>query len=132
MIDQKKILLVEDNDEFRKSLKWILESEGFLVFEAENAEHAKNVLNLEQMDVVISDHQMAGINGPQLFSWILESKIDVYFILMTGLGDMTKIKQARDLGVHGFISKPFSKEEVIGSIQSVLQRKVNHEPLKIV
>lgn len=132
-ISDKKILLVEDDNSFRKLLKTFLEREGFDVREAENGLVAKTILDLNEntFDLVISDIKMPQLDGVQLVEHTKTIRPNLKFILMTGFSDILEAQQAYEHGADGFLPKPFEKNmfllEVIELISGVSLLKQNKE-----
>ncbi len=114
-----RILLVEDNNEMRGALKSTLTLAGYAVTEAEHGRIAQNKLKLEEFDLVISDFQMAHMNGIELLKWIKENK-NLPVILITGFSQLLETQTASSLGASGFLTKPFSYKEVLKVIQKVM------------
>ncbi len=121
MSDKKKILIVEDSKEFRKSLRWILEPKGFEVTEAESGEEAKTHISSSIFDLIISDLRMPKLDGIQLHQWMKETNKNTPFIVMTGHGNISNTQIAHEHGMQGFIPKPFTKEEVLESVELILK-----------
>ena len=70
MTQGQRILLVEDDEIFRSTLKGVLEQCGYKVTEAPNGKVAQNIFNLEEFEAVISDIRMPELTGIQLLHWI--------------------------------------------------------------
>ena len=68
----KKVLLVDDDDVFRESVKLALESRGKIVREAADAIMAIQIVSREQIDLVITDLRMAGVDGAELIRRLRE------------------------------------------------------------
>ncbi len=123
MNNKKKILIVEDSEGFRKSLKWILEPENFEIIEAEDGAHAKDIIKNSLPDLIISDLQMPNLDGVQLHTWVKKNKLAIPFIAMTGHGDVSNTQDAHARGMQGFITKPFSGEDIIESVKLIFENQ---------
>lgn len=104
----KKLLLVDDDEVFCKSIKKILEKSGYSVVTAKNGEEARNLFPLENVDAVISDIHMPGqVSGIELFHFVKKTRA-VPVILMTGFATLAETREAHNMGVAGFLAKPFN------------------------
>jgi putative nucleotidyltransferase with HDIG domain len=111
-----RILVVDDDDQFRPALEMGLEDRGFLVACANGAEEAKKLLNsTEKFDAVVSDIQMPGTNGIELLKWIKANR-PLPVILMTGFTEMLETLEAAQCGATGFLSKPFKHEDLVAAL----------------
>ena len=114
----KKVLIVEDDQFFREAIRDLLKKK-FIVFEAPNGKSAKEILTLQELDLVISDIQMPGLTGLELLEWSKEHK-PVPFIIMTGFSMALETQSAFDLGAKGFIAKPFKNADLLATISNVI------------
>ncbi len=130
------ILLVDDDEFFRKAVRLILEQERWGVAEAPNGKVAKDILSVGKFDVVISDIQMPHLNGVELLEWIIQFK-KTPVILMTGFSHILETQKAFELGACSFVTKPFKDTDIIAAIKKILQpnqedekvSKVTHDDL---
>lgn len=114
----KKILVVEDDQFFREAIRDLLKKK-FVVLEAPNGKSAKDILSVQDIDVVLTDIQMPGLTGIELLEWAKEVK-PVPFVMMTGFSMVLETKTAYELGARGFIAKPFKNSELLTIIDSVI------------
>lgn len=121
MAEKLTIIIVEDSQEFRKSLRWILEPKGYSVIEAEDGLQAKDIITQFNPQLIISDLKMPKLDGLQLHRWLKESAKNIPFIIMTGHGELTNTQMAIEQGMQGFIPKPFSQEDVLESVNLALK-----------
>lgn len=82
----KTILLVDDNSDFRESVRDILEEEGYEVIDVEDGRYALPVIEKEQIDLLLTDILMPDIEGIELAMRTKELKPDLKIIGMTGGG----------------------------------------------
>lgn len=106
-----KILLVDDNDPFRKALERLLARVlGHDVWALSNLEDAKAALLGGEFDILITDTEMpSGWEGPALIDLALEKKPNVRCVLMSG--NPENEKKAREHNVD-FIQKPFDLDDL--------------------
>lgn len=136
-LSKKQLLLVEDDDTFRKVMRTAVEMLGFEVREAENGLVAKTIFDLKPnaFDLIISDVRMAELDGIGLLKHVRQNNKDVKFILMTGFSELIEAQQAYQIGANEFLAKPFRLEnfkKVIASVfapkPEVKQEKKPEEP----
>jgi response regulator of citrate/malate metabolism len=107
-----KVLIVEDDPmvaEFNK--RYLKEIRGFsLAGIVHNAKDASEFLEKEQVNLILLDVYMPGMNGLELLHYIRERKMAVDVILITAAADTEKIQSALRLGVADYLIKPFEFE----------------------
>lgn len=106
-----KVLLVEDDEIFRATIKRSLKKKSCEVTEAENGKVAKEMMLLSQFDLVISDIQMPHFSGVDLLEWIKKNH-PTPVVLMTGFSQILETKNASDMGADGFLAKPFKESDL--------------------
>lgn len=126
LTELKKILVVEDDESFRKTISDVL-SGNFEVLTAPNGISAREILSIQKVDVVVSDVQMPGFSGLELLEWSATNN-PVPFVIMTGFSTLFETRSAHDLGAKGFISKPFKISELTLLLNKIL---VPPNPLKM-
>lgn len=114
----KKILIVEDDISLSTTLKNLLQREGFNVQAVTDGVAAKNLIALEDFELVISDIRVPNLNGIQLLHHIKRTK-EIPVILMTGFSEISEAKEAYDLGAKGFLPKPFGKGDLLNQLSGI-------------
>lgn len=111
-----KILLVEDAGTMRKMEVRILNQLGFHnIVEAKDGNDAIEKIEASlNIDLVISDWAMPGMDGHELLCWIRghEQFKDLPFLMATGHGDKAYVATAMESGANGVVAKPFSPDEL--------------------
>lgn len=123
---KKKILIVEDDQLFREALGDFLRKK-FDVSEAANGKNAKEIIESQDFDLVISDIQMPQWTGLDLLSWSIKNK-PIPFIIMTGFSLILETNSAFELGAKGFIAKPFKNSELLLTIEAILNEVEKKSP----
>jgi putative nucleotidyltransferase with HDIG domain len=118
--DGFKILIVDDNELFRKTLAGCLEKKKYLVSQAVDGSVAKEIILLDKFDLIISDIQMPHFSGLDLLQWVKERQ-KTPVVLMTGFSQALETKKAHDLGADDFLVKPFKDAE----LQEIVLKFVN-------
>jgi len=117
---KRRILVVDDEIALLDIIEKTLEGLGFSVTRASDGNAAKNLLTIEDFDIVLSDIRMPNLNGIELLHFIKRMK-QTPVILMTGFSDMLDTKDALELGAKGFLPKPFKRLDLAELIESILK-----------
>lgn len=113
-----KILIVDDEESIRKTLKSRLEREGYHVLIAVSAEEAEMQLSRERnISVVITDVRMPGKDGVTLLSEQKPLHPEKKFIIMTGHGEKSTAVTALKNGASDYLEKPFEMDEILHSVK---------------
>ncbi len=118
------ILIVDDESSIRDMLRMALESNGFNVDEASNANLAQEKINQNTTDLLLLDWMMPGTSGVELVRRLRkeDSTRQLPIIMLTAKdGDEHSI-QALDTGADDFITKPFSPKALIARVKAMLRR----------
>jgi CheY-like chemotaxis protein len=123
----KKILVIDDEELIIKSLRKLLEKNGFTVFVAKNGQDAIIMAEEENFDLIIADIRMPGINGVDTIQSIYENlrknklqKVPTIFI--TGYADEKNKQRAEALEPIAYIYKPFDIEELVNKVKKNLSK----------
>ncbi len=106
------ILLVDDDESLLRLMAIRLKGEGFEVLSAAGGQDALKILASKNVDIVLSDLRMPGLDGLSLFEEIMAMKKNVPVILMTAHGTIQDAVQATQRGVFGFLTKPIDHNEL--------------------
>ena len=119
--DEKKIkvLLVDDEEDFRVAASRALERQGFSVAQARSGEQALRVIRSEAPDVVVLDLRMDGIDGIQTLMEIRKSQVDLPVIILTGHGRYEDALAGIRMKVVDFVQKPVDMQDLGNRIRSV-------------
>lgn len=123
-----KILIVEDNESFRKMLELNLESAGFSFSSFENAEDAISEFNRDIFSIGVFDLKLPGMDGVELLTKILKIAPDFPVIIITAYGDIETSVWAVKNGAWDFIQKPFDPDILIKKIRVALEEKTYELP----
>lgn len=120
---KKRILLIEDDDFVRESLKMNLIDFGFEAVEAKNGFEAQDIFKAQKFDAVISDINMPKMTGIEFLSWLRLEKHFTPVVLITGFANLFETKEALEHGANDFLPKPFSRQE----LKNVLDRLLDSQ-----
>ncbi len=123
-----RILVVDDEEKIRRSLRGVLSDEGYEVSEAADGLAALAVLEAEEPDLVILDVWLPEMDGLALLERIRERRRDLPAIVICGHANVEAAVRATRLGAADFIEKPFSLEALLGSISRALGQGDGAEP----
>ena len=118
------ILIVDDSDSLRNLIRKSLESAGFTnLLEAVDGKDALDVLMEHKVDLIISDINMPKVNGFELLRALKNhsSLKTIPFIILTSETENETYKEAIKTGATDFIKKPFTKEDLIVKIKSIIE-----------
>ena len=116
------ILIVDDDADVRDSLRALLESAGFQVRDFDSAKAVLAHTALGQGACLIADIRMPDMDGLALQEELLNRRVALPVIIVTGHGDIPLAVRAMKAGAVDFIEKPFDDELLLQSIQRALER----------
>ena len=114
------VLIIEDDRDIREGVRILLESEGYIVTEAESGEKGLGLLS-DDTDLVILDVMMPGISGFRTCQEIRKQSF-VPVIFLTAKTDETDKLAGLMMGGDDYVSKPFSYVELLGRVKALLRR----------
>jgi len=117
------VLVVDDEERIRSSLRGILSDEGFRVLDTGDAPAAMEIVAREQPALVLLDIWMPEMDGIELLRRIKTTQPETEVIMLSGHGNIQNAVAATRLGAADFIEKPFSVDGLMGSISRVLARE---------
>jgi CheY-like chemotaxis protein len=106
MGDKIKVLMVDDEEQFRATTSKILSRRGYAITMAGSGEEAIGILKKETQDVVILDVKMPGMDGHQALAEIKKIDADVPVIMLTGHGALDSAKESLKHGAFDYLNKP--------------------------
>jgi DNA-binding NtrC family response regulator len=123
--DRNRVLLVEDDDSFRRALAEVLESEGFEVLTAARGDHALELLLGESVDAIITDLVMPGMRGNQLVTEVTRSFPEIPIVVITAFGSVPGAMELTRAGASDYLTKPFRTSELLASLRRVLRQSLS-------
>jgi len=101
-----KIVLVDDNESFLDLFCFLPDAEDYEIFPFSSAEKAMELLNRRTVDLIVSDVEMPGMSGIELFETVQDLYSDIPFILITAYGSTEKAVHAVKKGAYHYFEKP--------------------------
>lgn len=123
-----RVIVVDDDSNFRKSIVRSLEMNEYEVIEASNGKEALGILNLQSVDLILSDVKMPILNGIEFLHRIKRDKGDIPFIMMTGFSEVIEIKEAYEIGADGFLAKPYREDDLMAQIHKFSGEASDEKP----
>lgn len=119
----KRIMVVDDEPSICEAVKLILEAEGFKVLTALSGPECLDKLENEQVDLVLLDFFMPGMNGREVCTKIRKdprlASLKVAFLTVAQFGGIGKEK-LRKLDVADYITKPFDNEDLVRRVKRIV------------
>ena len=114
-----KILIADDSPLVRRKLRSFLEDHGHIVIESINGLEAVKQYSEENPDIVFMDILMPKMDGISAMKKILEEHPKAQIIILTSMGQQSKIIEAIQNGAVDFIVKPFEPNKIVASIDKL-------------
>ncbi|MFH1537717.1 MAG: SLC13 family permease [bacterium] len=119
-----KILLVDDEDQFRRSMAKQLTVRGYEVLDANNGKDAIKLVRHENPEVVVLDQNMPEMDGLQALQEIKNMRPEVQVIMLTGYGSTKSARVSGKYDAFRYLMKPCSPQTLIDSIEAARQERV--------
>jgi two-component system nitrogen regulation response regulator NtrX len=116
-----KVLIIDDEESIRFSLRGILEDEGLDVVDAENAEDGLELLKTENPDILFLDIWLPGMDGLEALEILGRDYAHIPVVMISGHGNIETAVKALKNGAFDFIEKPLSLEKVEAASRNALE-----------
>jgi DNA-binding NtrC family response regulator len=123
---KRRLLLVEDDEVFLRPLHRTLELKGYEVLPVQSGEEALEALKSEDVDLVLTDRRLPGLDGVELVRQIKIEHPDLAVVVMTAYGTIESAVEAMRLGAEDYLVKPFEAAEML----LVIRRAIEFQELK--
>lgn len=120
-MDNKKILIVDDDENICELLRLYLEKDGFSTMVANDGEQALQHVQINNPDLILLDIMMPVLDGWQVCREIRKTS-NVPIIMLTAKGETFDKVLGLELGADDYVTKPFDTKEVVARIKAVLRR----------
>jgi DNA-binding NtrC family response regulator len=125
-----RVLIVDDDLAFRVGTSALLEDNGYAVLAAPSGAEAVETLKREDVDIVLSDLVMPGMNGIELLRRITERNTGVPVIMVTGFASIATAVEAMKLGARDYVTKPCDNEELLIKVARAIEGNVKDSELR--
>jgi two-component system response regulator RegX3 len=118
---KKRILVVEDEDAIRETLRYNLAREGYTVLEAATGPDALAMARAERPDLILLDVMLPGLSGIEVCR-VLRQESSTPILMLTAKGSEVDKVVGLQLGADDYVTKPFSFNELLARITALLRR----------
>jgi len=119
----KRILIIDDEENFRHMLSVILKKERYDVETASNGEEGLQRIVASPFDQILCDIRMPQMDGMEFMSKVQKMGMDAPIIMMSAYGTVDTAIEAMKLGAYDYISKPFKPDEIILTLKKAEERE---------
>ena len=122
--NKKKVLIVDDEPNVRR-LSLIILSKNFNVLEAEDGRQAIEMATNQKPDIILMDLMMPKMDGLTACLEIRKNPVTKFIpvIMVTAIGFELNVKLSQQMGATGYLTKPFSPQDLINTIVKVLENR---------
>jgi DNA-binding NtrC family response regulator len=120
-----RILIIQDDDKLKNSLKKFLKEKGFKVDSVRTGAEALKKLKNEFYSLIVVDVKLSDMDGIKLIGVIEDTKPVIRKLITTGYPSIETAQEAIRYGVHEYIVKPFSHEQLLELIEKQLAAREN-------
>lgn len=117
---QPSILVVEDDRQIQTFLKFVLEKENYICFQAESGTSGLEILSRESLDVILLDLGLPDLDGMILIQKIRQDS-DIPILVISARDQDEEKASALDLGADDYLTKPFSATELLARIRTAIR-----------
>lgn len=121
-----RVLLVEDEMTFARSLELMLKSKSFKVHTTDLGEEGVDLGRLYDYDIILLDLNLPDMSGFDVVRKLRASKIATPVLILSGLAGVEEKVHGLRLGADDFLPKPFTKDELVARIYSLVRRSKGH------
>jgi CheY-like chemotaxis protein len=118
---EKRILLVDDEPDFLKLMKFWLESKGYYVVTAVDGENAVDLAKKEELNIILIDLRMPKMDGVEAIKKIREFDKNIPIIVISAYVDDPKAAEAMGYGISGIFCKHKDFQEGLALLESALR-----------
>src|SRR5699024_7629872 len=121
MNEEKKLLVVDDEDRIRRLLRMYLEKENYNIEEAADGAEALDKAINNEYDLILLDLMLPKMDGIEVAKQLREEK-DTPIMMLTAKGEELNRIQGFEVGADDYIVKPFSPREVVLRVAAIIKR----------
>ncbi len=116
-----KILVVDDHELIRKTLKKAFDDEGYRVSLAQNGSECLKAVQSSEFDLILLDMRLPDMNGLEILQKLKETNPDIAVIVMTAYGDLESSQRAMTLGAFDFLHKPVKARAITSIVKMAME-----------
>ena len=115
-----KIMLIDDDEWIRDSLRLFFQNEGCALMVFETAEEGLDALKEHGFDIIIVDYKLPGMNGLEFVKTTKTIARDAKTVLITAYWNEDILHRSIEVGIDDFIKKPFTSQNIVESLSSLI------------
>jgi DNA-binding NtrC family response regulator len=119
----RRVLVVDDERNIRKTLTMVLEGEGYSVDSLESAEELFPRLSAQPIDLIMLDVRLPGMDGLTALEKIREDHAEIPVVMISGHATLEEAVRAMTSGACDFLEKPLSRERVLVTVKNAIERR---------
>ncbi len=121
-----RVLLIEDDSATAKGLTAILQLEGFVVDSTDLGEDGLEIGKIYEYDMIVLDLMLPDIDGFELLRRLRGSQVRTPVLVLSGLSDIEDKVKSFGFGADDYLTKPFSKNELLARMHAIIRRSRGH------
>src|SRR5437868_1319458 len=121
-----RVLLVEDDSATARSIELMLKSESFNVYTTDLGEEGIDLGKIYDYDIIVLDLNLPDISGFEVVRSLRVSKVKTPILILTGLVTIEEKVRAFGFGADDYLTKPFSRNELVARIHALVRRSKGH------
>jgi DNA-binding response OmpR family regulator len=123
-MSQQRILVVEDYEPLLVGVQDILEAEGYAVFTATDGAQALQMMEEVRPDLIVADIMMPTMDGYTLYEVVRARPewTSIPVIFLTSRAEKEDLLKGKNLGVEGYITKPFEPKQLLETVRTLLEQ----------
>lgn len=126
-----RLLVIDDEKNYLVVLEALLEDAGYAVTALNDPESALAFLDESEVDAVITDMKMPKITGKDVLEYIKRDYPNIPVLIMTAFGTIESAVDVMKIGAFDYITKPFSNDELLLSVQNAVELSKVHQRYKL-
>ena len=120
---KNKILIVDDDPNITKSLRVILQKEGFITLAVSSGEKAIDEVKKDSPDLILLDLVLPGLSGIEALKCIKTFEQEAIIVIITGHPSFESATEAIKCGAYDYIIKPYNIDEVLFTVKRAIEKK---------
>ncbi len=127
--NKPRILIVEDDEKIRKTMKNILQQRGYETDTAKTGREAEKKANARFYDLALLDIKLPDMEGTQLLAKLHENTPKMVKIMVTGYPSLENAMEALNQGANAYVTKPVKPEKLLALIKEKLEEQSQTEKM---
>lgn len=120
----RKILVVDDDQDFRWTMGNVLQAAGYRVIQAQDGREAMSLLEKDIPDLILLDYRMPGETGLKVAAKIIKKRgSEIPIIMITAYSEVKSAVEAIKMGVYDYVTKPVDNNDLVFTIKRALEKQ---------